>query len=178
MSHTPLFVLLAAAALSGCAAIPAASTAPALSAFGLTVGERFAPAMVAKVVGENEHRYRDRDKVEHKGTIYKIEPRLPQEAYNSYSVATTEGGVIYSITGVHADPAHAARCDVSRRLEAELEQKYGKPTREASSGVLSYGEVTGKEFRGVYFVAPQCSSGRYSIIYTDDAVKTAAPAGR
>lgn len=153
---------------------PAQKPEPIAGAFGLKLGERFEPALVAKVLSKKEHAYRDpKNKVEVNGTLYKVEPTAPSDAYNQYLVATTPDGIIYSISGVYADSGNKPKCDVTKRLAAELEQKYGKPRGQGSFGNwYSFRDMTSEAYRGVRLNAPKCRSGRYSIVYSDDVVMT------
>lgn len=155
--------------------LPDKAPEPIAGAFGLALGDRFAPGLVAKVVSEQEYGYRDRDNVQRKGTVYKIEPKLPHEAFSSYLVATTAAGLIYSITGTYADPEKKSRCDLTQRLATELEQRHGKPREQGSPGDWSFRDMSVEKYRGVRLYAPQCRSGRYSIIYSDDGARAGAP---
>lgn len=147
---------------------------PITGAFGLKLGGRFEPAMVARVISKKEHAYRDpKKKVEVKGTLYKVEPKAPSDAYNEYLVATTPDGIIYSISGVYADPRNESKCDVTQRLAADLERKHGKPRGQGSFGNwYAFRDMSSDSYRGVRLYAPKCRSGRYSIVYSDDGVMT------
>ncbi|HET9700471.1 MAG TPA: hypothetical protein VFP70_06075 [Burkholderiales bacterium] len=147
---------------------------PITGAFGLKLGDRFDPAMVAKVISRKEHAYRDpTKKLEVKGTLYKVEPRAPSDAYNEYLVATTPEGIIYSISGVFADPQNRSKCEETQRLAADLEQKHGKPRGKGSFGNwYAFRDMSSETYRGVRLYAPKCRSGRYSIVYSDDSLMT------
>ena len=101
--------------------------APVTGAFGIPLGERFEPCMVAKVLGEEEKTYRGADKAEHKGTLYRVEPRVPNAHFNAYAVETTADGFIYAIRGMYEPTEKASRCEVSKKLAEILTEKYGKP---------------------------------------------------
>jgi hypothetical protein len=152
---------------------------PITGAFGLTLGDRFAPAMVTRVLNRKEHGYRDRNKLERKGTLHNVEPKVPHEAFSEYVVATTGTGIIYSVGATHADPDKKSKCDVTRRLADELAARHGKPRGMGSRGNwYAFRDMSVKEYRGVRLYATQCRSGRYSIVYTDDAMKSPPPPGR
>ena len=75
--------------------------APITGAFGITLGEKFAPYMVSKVLGQEDKTYKDRgeQKTEHTGTQYRVEPNVPNQYFNEYEVLTNKDGIIYSISG-------------------------------------------------------------------------------
>ena len=142
----------------------------------IPLGERFAPCMVAKVLGEEERSYRGRDKAEIKGTRYRVEPKVPNRLFQAYSVDTTKDGVIYAIRGEHQSAEKKSDCPVTKRLAAALEEKYGKPRGQGSFGEwYAFRDMSTDLYRGVRLYANRCRRGIYSIFYSDDNAKTADP---
>ena len=157
------------------AAAPEKQPAPITGAFGLTLGEHFEPTMVARIISQKERTYSDRNRVERIGTLYQIEPKSPSDAFSTYLVATTRDGIIYSISGQYEHAENKSTCEVTRRLAAELEQKYGKPRGKGAFGNwYSFRDMSRAAYRGVRLYAPKCRSGRHSIVYSDDNAKTPA----
>ena len=81
-------------------------------AFGIPLGKRFEPSMVAKVLGEQEHSYKGQGGTKLKGKLLRIEPSKPDERFQQYSIKTTDAGIIYAIQGdyqyeVESDEAKA-----------------------------------------------------------------------
>lgn len=144
---------------------------PVTGAFGIRLGAKFAPAMVKKVLSQEDKTYRARDenKTEHTGILYRVEPSVPSVYFNEYSVLTNKDGIIYSITG-HQNPAEKNNaCKKSKEVEDLLFDKYGKPR---GGGVLrewfSFRESEEGPYRGIRVYAQRCRAGRYTVVYSDD----------
>ena len=149
---------------------------PVTGAFGIPLGERFEPCMVSQVLGEEERTYRAADKSERKGTRYRVEPKVPNALFASYAVETTAEGIIYSIRAEFEAEDKASRCDVTKRLAASLEDKYGTPRGKGSFGEwYAFRDMSVDHYRGIRLYANRCRRGIYSIQYNDDAARTAAP---
>lgn len=151
------------------------STAPVTGAFGIPLGKRFDPCMVAEVISQEDHNYRGQDKAEYRGTLYRIEPRIPNRYFDRYAVKTTKDGVIYAIQGEYEHREKKNLCEQTRHLAGLLEGKYGKPRGKGMLGEwYSFRDAANDTYRGVRFYAPRCRNGRYSINYNDDPAKQAA----
>ena len=50
------------------------SPEPVTGAFGIPLGKRFEPCMVARVISQEEHNYQGLDKAKYQGTLYRVEP--------------------------------------------------------------------------------------------------------
>jgi len=153
---------------------PAPEPEPVTGAFGIPLGARFDPCLVAKVLGEQEKTYRTPDKIEHKGIRYQVEPKVPNPHFNAYAVLVNENGIVY---GVQADQEPAEKvtaCKVTKRLAELLEEKYGKARAQDGFGYwYAFRDMSAEQYRGVRLNAPKCRYGRYSIVYSDDAAKLA-----
>jgi hypothetical protein len=157
------------------AAAPEKQPRPITGAFGLTLGERFEPSMVARVISQKERTYSDRNKVERAGTLYQVEPKAPSDDFSTYLVATTRDGIIYAISGQYEHAEKKSTCDVTKRLAAELEEKYGKARGKGGFGNwYAFRDMSVDTYRGVRLYAPKCRNGRHSIVYSDDNAKTPA----
>ena len=149
---------------------------PVTAAFGIPLGERFEPCMVAKVLGEEEKTYRTPDKTERKGTLYRIEPKVPNTHFNAYSVETTGDGVVYAIRADHEPAVKESKCDLTKEIAATLEEKYGKPRGRSPFGHwYAFRDMSVKHYRGIRLYANRCRRGIYQIVYGDDGVKGAPP---
>jgi hypothetical protein len=168
---------LAGAAAEQAAGMPnAEEPAPIIGAFGITLGERFQPCMVAQVLGEEAITYRGADKAEHAGVRYRITPRVPNVQFTDYSVDTNADGVIYAIRGEHAPQARENTCAVTKELAAALTEKYGKPRGRGSFGEwYAFRDMSVDRYRGVRLYANRCRRGIYEIVYSDDAARMAEP---
>lgn len=154
-------------------ATPEKSAQPVTGAFGMTLGERFDPAMVAKVISQEERVYTGREKAKFKGTRYQVEPKAASEDFEKYWVDTTDQGIIYAIQGEYLQAGKGKECKkVTKRLATGLEAKYGKPRGKGMHGEwYSFRDMSRKAYRGVRLYANRCGSGRYSIVYSDDQAK-------
>jgi hypothetical protein len=147
---------------------------PVTGAFGIKLGERFEPCMVAKVLAEEEKTYRAANKTERKGTLYRVEPRLPNKLFTSYAVETTSDGMVYSIRAEFQAEDKASKCDVAKRLAEHLQEKYGKPRGKDSFGNwYAFRDMSLDHYRGIRLYANRCRRGIYSIHYSDDNARTA-----
>lgn len=150
------------------------STEPVTGAFGLPLGQRFDPCMVAKVISQEEHNYRGRDKAKLIGTLYRVEPKIPNRYFNQYLVKTTREGVIHTIQGDYGPREKVNLCKQTKHLAGLLEGKYGKPRGKGMLGDwYTFRDSASGPYRGVRFYAPKCRNGRYSISYSDDNAKQA-----
>ena len=141
---------------------------PVTGAFGLTLGTRFEPSLVEKVLSEKPQGYRVADKSERQGTLYRVIPKSPDPNFSDYSVATTEDGTIYRIGAEHADAERRSKCAVTKEIAAALTQKYGKPLGKGAFGEwYAFRDFTAEGYRGVRLYAPRCKRGIYSISYED-----------
>jgi hypothetical protein len=155
---------------------PEKEPTPVTGAFGIPLGERFDPCLVAKVLGEEPVTYRDADKSERKGTRYRVEPKVPNMHFNAYSVETTGDGVIYAIRGDHEPAAKESKCGVTKDIAASLEEKYGKPRGRSPFGHwYAFRDMSVEHYRGIRLYANRCRRGIYQILYGDDGVKGAPP---
>jgi hypothetical protein len=150
---------------------------PVTGAFGIPLGERFTPDLVAKVLREGERTYRAADKEQRIGTRYWVEPKITNPNFMSYGVDTTADGIIYAIWGEHEGPDRSSKCDLTKKLAAFLEHKYGKPRGKGAFGEwYSFRDMSVKAYRGIRLYANRCRRGIYSIVYSDDNVRLAQPA--
>jgi hypothetical protein len=150
--------------------------APIISAFGITLGERFQPCMVAEVLGEEAITYRGADKAEHGGIRYRINPRVPNVQFTDYSVDTNADGVIYAIRGEHAPQARENTCAATKELAAALTEKYGKPRGRGGFGEwYAFRDLSVDYYRGIRLYANRCRRGIYEIVYSDDHARMAEP---
>jgi hypothetical protein len=149
-------------------------------AFGLTLGEVFAPWMVAKVISQEEARYKGRgeDQTEYTGTQYQVEPAIANPHFNQYLVKTNQDGIIYNITARQNPSEKAAACEQSRNLGKLLMSKYGRPR---GAGVLgewyTFRDMTAESYRGIRLYAQRCRNGRYQIQYTDEGAMMQSATG-
>lgn len=164
-------------ALADTVAPPEHARAPVTGAFGIPLGERFSPDLVARVIRQLEHSYRGADRAEQQGKRYWVEPKIPNPNFTSYSVSTTSDGIIYAIRGEYDAPDRASKCDVTETLAAFLEQKYGPPRgRGAAGDWYSFRDDSAADaFKGIRLYANRCARGGYAIVYSDDRVRFAAP---
>ena len=144
---------------------------PVTGAFGITLGEKFEPYMVAKVLGEKEKTYKDRgeQKTEHTGTEYQVEPHVPNPYFSEYSVLTNKDGIIYSIIGKQISDKPVKRCEDTKKIAIYLMDKYGKPRGRGILGEwFAFRESLEGPYKGLRFYAQRCRNGLYSIVYSDD----------
>ena len=153
-------------------AIAEKTPAPVTDAFGIPLGKRFEPCMVAKVISQGKDNYLGLDKAKYQGTLYRVEPRIPNSHFTRYAVRTTKEGVIYNIEAEYEDPEKQNRCEQTKHLAELLEGKYGKPRGKGMLGDwYAFRESATGPYKGVRFYTPKCRIGRYSISYTDDNAK-------
>jgi len=156
------------------------SKTPVTGAFGIRLGEKFAPYMVGTVLSQSDKTYKDRseEKAEHTGTEYRVEPPVPNKYFNEYSVLTNEAGIIYSIIGKHNPAEPENKCRRTKKIARSLVDKYGKPRGRGTLGEwVAFRESVEGPYRGIRLYAPRCRTGHYSIVYSDDgAMMQAAPA--
>ena len=148
-----------------------ASKAHITGAFGLTLGEKFAPYMVGKVLGQEPQTYKDRgeQKTEHTGTLYRVEPNVPNPYFNEYKISTNQDGIIYSITGKQMPEKPVNSCEETKQIALFLVGKYGKPRGRGMLGEwFTFRESTEGPYKGLRFYAQRCRNGRYSVVYSDD----------
>lgn len=148
---------------------------PITGAFGMTLGTRFEPSLVEKVLSEEPRSYRVADGSDRQGTLYRVEPKSPDPNFNTYSVATTEDGTIYNIDGGFSTDDRSSKCDVTKKIAAALTKKHGKPRGMGTIGEwYAYMDPTAEGYRGVRLYAVRCKRGIYSISY-EDATLTRGP---
>jgi hypothetical protein len=141
---------------------------PVTGAFGLTLGTRFEPSLVEKVLSEKPQGYRVADKTERQGTLYRVVPKSPDPNFSDYSVSTTEDGTIYRIDAELADAERRSKCAVTKEIAASLTKKYGEPIGKGAFGEwYAFRDLTAEGYRGVRLYAPRCKRGIYSISYED-----------
>jgi hypothetical protein len=150
---------------------------PVTGAFGVPLGERFEPYMVAKIISQEEKTYRGPNKEEMKGTLYRVEPKVTNTLFNTYAVATTADGIIYLIRGDQEPAERKPACEAPKTLAALLEAKYGKPREKGPSGQwYNFRDSSQRTYRGVRLHATRCGRGIYAIVYSDDGARLRAPA--
>jgi hypothetical protein len=150
---------------------------PVTGAFGIPLGERFEPYMVAKVLRQEEKTYRGPKKEERKGTLYRVEPKVTNTLFNTYAVATTADGIIYLIRGDQEPAERKPACEAPKALAELLAAKYGKPRDKGPAGEwYNFRDMSRSTYRGVRLHATRCGRGIYSIVYRDDAARLGAPA--
>ncbi|MEN8179696.1 MAG: hypothetical protein ABFS39_13925 [Pseudomonadota bacterium] len=162
------------------ASTPEVTTTPIRGAFAIPLGEVFAPWMVAKIISQEESQYKGRgeEKTEYIGTLYTVEPHLPNQYFNGYSLKTNKAGVIYSIAAKQLPADKASACKKTKVIAAFLERKYGKPRGKGMLGEwYAFRESAAGPYKGIRLYAPRCRHGRYSVVYSDDAalMQEAAP---
>jgi hypothetical protein len=160
---------------------PAAEQAlqPISGAFGIPLGERFDPCMVAKVLSQEEKTYRGPNKEERKGILYRVEPKVTNTLFNTYAVATTADGVIYLIRGDQEPKERKPACEVPNTLAAFLGAKYGKMREKGPAGQwYNFRDMSRRTYRGVRLHATRCGRGIYSIVYSDDEARRGAPGAK
>ena len=153
--------------------------APITGAFGITLGEKFEPYMVSKILSQSEKVYKDRgeEKSEHTGTQYQVEPNVPNAFFTEYTVLTNKDGIIYSVIGKQVHPKPVNTCEETKQIAIFLLDKYGKPKGRGILGEwFSFRDSDEGPYKGLRFYAQRCRNGRYSIVYSDDgAMMQAAP---
>ena len=148
---------------------------PVTGAFGMTLGTRFEPSLVEKVLSEKPKRYRVADGSERQGTLYRVEPKSPDANFNNYAVATTDDGIIYNISGEFSTTDRSSKCGVTKKIAAALTKKHGKPRGMGTIGEwYAYTDPTAAGYRGIRLYATRCKRGIYSISY-EDATLTRGP---
>jgi hypothetical protein len=149
---------------------------PVTGAFGIPLGERFDPCMVAKVLSQEEKTYRGPNKEERKGILYRVEPKVTNTLFNTYAVATTADGIIYLIRGDQEPKERKPACEVPNTLAAFLGAKYGKMREKGPAGQwYNFRDMSRRTYRGVRLHATRCGRGIYSIVYSDDEARRGAP---
>lgn len=145
---------------------------PVTGAFGIPLGKTFEPTMVATVIGQEEKAYRAADKSELSGTQYHVTPTQPDDYFSTYSLATTADGIIYAIRAEFRAPDKSSRCEVTKEIATNLEQKHGKPRGKGSSGTwYAFRDMSVEHYRGIRLYANRCDQGIYEIVYSDDSLR-------
>jgi hypothetical protein len=149
------------------------SKAPINGAFGLSLGEVFADWMVAKVISQEEtttYRGKDKDRIAYPGTLYRVEPHIPNPLFNEYLVKTNAQGVIYSIRARQNPAEKASACELTREMGKYLIGKYGRPRGAGMLGEwYAFRDRLDGPYRGLRLFAQRCRSGRYEVHYSDEA---------
>jgi hypothetical protein len=141
---------------------------PVTGAFGLTLGTRFEPSQVEKVLSEEPKSYRVADKSERQGTLYRVVPKSPDPNFTGYAVATTEDGTIYRIRGELSGTDRRSQCAVTKEIAAALAEKHGKPRGKGGFGEwYAFRDQSAPGYRGILVNAARCKRGSYSISYED-----------
>ena len=159
-------------------------------AFGIQLGEHFEPSIVTKVLSEKQQTYRAAEGAEHHGKLFQVVPGKPDERFQEYFIKTTNDGLIYAIQGNYqyeTDPAMGKKlgkvknaravrktCKAAVKLLArELEASYGKPRGTGWDGEwYSFRQFSDTSEKSLRLYANRCRTGLYSLIYTDEKVKT------
>ncbi len=154
-------------------------------AFGVFLGKHFASDMVKKIIDEEQHSYLGIHKTKLQGTLFQVEPNTPDPRFQSYSIKTTEDGLIYAIQADYqyeVEPARGkkagkvkkqrnirATCKAAvKELAKELQDSYGKPRGKGWDGEwFSFRQITDTSDKSLRLYANRCRTGMYSIIYTD-----------
>ena len=112
---------------------------PVTGAFGITLGESFAPWMVEKVISQKENKYTSRgeEKTELTGTVYEVTPNIPNPHFNEYSVKVNKDGLIYAIEAREIPAEKTSACQMTKQIGRYLENKYGAPRGKGMSGLPS-----------------------------------------
>lgn len=153
---------------------PESQAHPVTGAFGIPLGERFKPAMAARVISESPKTYRGPGNAEINGTLYEVEPTVPDDHFTVYSVSTTTDGLIYAIRAEYRSPDKSSRCVVTKEIATALGQKHGKPRGKGMSGAwYAFRDMSVEHYRGIRLYANRCDQGIYEIIYSDDGVRQA-----
>ena len=160
---------------------------PITGAFGITLGERFEPAVVTRVLDQKEQSYRGPDGAELKGSLFTVEPREPDERFQRYAIKTTSDGVIYAIEAEYqfeidksmseqGKPKRSRKLrktckDTVKAMAKDYKARYGEPRGTGWDGewyaFRQLGEGTDKSLR---LYANRCRSGIYSAVFTDQAL--------
>jgi hypothetical protein len=167
---------LCAALLLAETAAPDETSTPApeavTRAFGIPLGKRFEPAMVAKVISESVKAYRGPRGAELEGSFYRVDPVAPDAHFTAYTVLTTVDDRIYSIRAEFLAPDKASRCAVTKEIAASLEEKHGKPRGQGARGEwYAFRDLSVVHYRGIRLYANRCDQGIYEIVYSDDGVR-------
>jgi len=168
---------------------PAADKAPEpiTGAFGIALGARFEPSMVAKVLGEQEQTYRGAGGAELKGALVRVEPSQPDQRFQRYSLKTTKDGIIYAIQADYQLELEQDNAKQDKAQRAKTVRSTCKTAVKALARELEarYGKARGKGWDGEWFVFRQtsdtsdmrlrlygnrCRTGMYSLIYTDEKI--------
>ena len=168
------------------ASTPDKASEPISGAFGIQLGEHFQHSMVAKVLSKEEQVYKGKDRLERKGSMLRIEPNKPDAHFQSYSLKTTNEGVIFAIQGNYqfeVEPAKGKqagkvkksrvvrkRCkDAVKKIASQLETKYGKPRGRGWDGEwFSWRQFSDVSFKSLRLYAHRCRTGAYSILYSEE----------
>ena len=163
------------------------SPEPITGAFGITLGERFEAAMVARVLDQQEQSYRGPEGAELEGSLFTVEPREPDERFQRYAIKTTSDGMIYAI---QAEYQYEIDKSMSEQGKPKRSRKLRKTCKDAVKLVAKdykarYGEPRGTGWDGEWYAfrqlsentdkslrlyANRCRSGIYSVVFTDQAL--------
>lgn len=147
---------------------------PINGAFGIPLGKRFEPSMVAKVLGEQEQSYKGQGGTKLKGKLLRIEPSKPDERFQQYSIKTTDAGIIYAIQG---DYQYEVNPDETKKEGTKPEGKgkgAGKPGNKKQANTIQktckaavktmagelesrYGKPRGQGWDGLWYTFRQFS---------------------
>ncbi|MGB3210343.1 MAG: hypothetical protein WBB19_06520 [Desulforhopalus sp.] len=164
------------------ASAPDSAFTPAGTAFGITLGKRFHPSMVARVIDRKPHNYTGPNGSQHEGTVLHIEPNIPDERFQDYSVKTKNDGIIYSIQAGYqflVEPAQVKKmgrvkearlvrstCKAAvRDLALRLEANYGKPRGQGRDGEwFSFRQLSAHSDMSLNLYANRCRTGFYYVV--------------
>lgn len=143
-------------------------------AFGIPLGKPFEPSMVAKILKQEARTYGADDDVKVTGTHYEVEPKAPDENFQTYAVDTTPDGIVYEIRAWYVDEAKESQCEKTKRMAADLEVKYGTPRGKGHRGTWYSFRPPSDLTRSASLYAHRCKLGRYSVAFRDHAARKAS----
>jgi len=168
----------------GKAAAASKPSEPITGAFGITLGEPFSAAMVARVLEQQEKSYRGPDGANLTGSLIRIEPNQPDERFQHYSLKTTDKGIVYAIEAEYqmalerdkTSQDQAKRSSKIRKtcktmvknLAEALEARHGKPRAAGLHGEwFAFRQFSESSDKSISLYANQCRTGKYRVIYRD-----------
>ncbi len=161
------------------------ATSPINGAFGISLGAKFDPKMVSKVIAETPQTYSGKDKVKLQGKLLQVEPVKPDERFQHYSLKTTADGLIFTIQAEYQYEVEKAMgkkagkvkneksvrktCkNAVKAMAKEFEESYGQPRGKGWDGEwFSFRQLSDNADKSLRLYANRCRTGLYSIQYTD-----------
>ena len=176
------------------ASIPEKEAEPITAAFGITLGERFEPSMVARVISEQPQKYRGPEGMELTGSLIQVEPARPDERFQRYEVKTTDKGIVYAIRAEYQFELKKAKEDKDKAkrstrfrktcknavkaLAREFEGRYGKPRGKGWDGEwFAFRQSSETMDKSLRLYSNRCRTGIYSMVLTDEKVRRGNQAG-